>query len=114
MKDKLKAAFLGMNRQKAIGLVEKAIPAGEDPFGILKTCRAAMEKVGKRFETGEFFLSELICSAEVFKAVCAILDPGLMAKRGPNESRINRQKGCTGGGASICSASFQCGTIRSV
>ncbi|HEA66183.1 MAG TPA: cobalamin-binding protein [Desulfobacterales bacterium] len=87
MKDKLKAAFLGMNRQKAIDLVEKALPAGEDPFGILKTSRAAMEEVGKRFATGEFFLSELIYSAEVFKAVCAILEPGLMAKQNSDESQ---------------------------
>ena len=76
-----------MNRQKAIELVKKALPAGEDPFDILKTCRAAMQEVGERFETGDFFLSELIYSAEVFKAVCAILEPGLMAKRNSDESQ---------------------------
>jgi 5-methyltetrahydrofolate--homocysteine methyltransferase len=37
-----------------------------------------MEEVGKRFETGEFFLSELIYSAEVFKQVSDILEPRLL------------------------------------
>ncbi len=37
-----------------------------------------MEEVGKRFETGEFFLSELIYSAEVFKAVSSLLEPQLL------------------------------------
>jgi methanogenic corrinoid protein MtbC1 len=37
-----------------------------------------MEEVGKRFETGEFFLSELIYSAEVFRQVSDILEPRLL------------------------------------
>ena len=40
-----------------------------------------MEEVGKKFETGEFFLSELIYSAEVFKAITAILEPSLLTRR---------------------------------
>lgn len=79
MVDKIKAAFLSMKRFEAIDAVKEAIRAGGDPFTILNSCREAMEEVGKRFETGEFFLSELIYSAEVFKAVSAILEPRIMA-----------------------------------
>ena len=87
MKDKLKAAFLGMKRQESVDIVEKAIEAGEDPFGILKICREAMDEVGKRFETGDFFLSELIYSAEVFKAISAILEPVLTEDGQRDDSR---------------------------
>jgi methanogenic corrinoid protein MtbC1 len=69
MKEKIKSAFLSMKRSEAIEVVREAIKSGEDPFVILSVCREAMEEVGKRFETGEFFLSELIYSAEVFKQV---------------------------------------------
>ena len=79
MEKELKAAFLGMKREDAINIVKEALQSGSDPLHILNTCRAAMEEVGKRFETGEFFLSELIYSAQVFKAVSAILEPRLMA-----------------------------------
>ncbi|UCB48835.1 MAG: cobalamin-dependent protein [Deltaproteobacteria bacterium] len=78
MKEKIKAAFLSMKRFEAIEAVKEAIKSGQDPFAILSACREAMDEVGKRFETGEFFLSELIYSAEVFKQVSDILEPRLL------------------------------------
>jgi len=78
MKEKIKAAFLSMKRFEAMEVVKEAIKSGEDPFSILNACREAMDEVGKRFETGEFFLSELIYSAEVFKQVSDILEPRLL------------------------------------
>ncbi len=79
MEAKLKAAFLDKKRQEGIDIVKKTLAAGEDPLRILKICREIMEEVGNRFESGEFFLSELIYSAEVFKAIGAILEPSLLA-----------------------------------
>ena len=81
MTDRLQRAFLDMKRQEAVDAAAAAIESGDDPLAILKTCRDAMEVIGKRFETGEFFLSELIYSAEVFKAVSAMVEPVL--KSGP-------------------------------
>ena len=78
MEKTLKDAFLRMKRQEGVAFVEKAIDSGADPFEILKICRNCMEEVGKRFETGEFFLSELIYSAQVFKEISAILEPRLI------------------------------------
>jgi methanogenic corrinoid protein MtbC1 len=85
MEEKLKRAFLGMKREEAVDLVREAMDAGKDPMSILKACRISMEAVGKRFETGEFFLSELIYSAEVFKTVGAILEPALRSAPGKEE-----------------------------
>ena len=78
MKEKIKSAFLSMKRFEAIEVVKEAINSGEDPFAILNACREGMEEVGKRFETGEFFLSELIYAAEVFKQVGTLLEPQLL------------------------------------
>ncbi|MFH1349986.1 MAG: cobalamin-dependent protein [Pseudomonadota bacterium] len=86
MTERLKAAFLGMKRFEAIEIVKSALAEGIDPLAVLKLCREAMEEVGKRFETGEFFLSELIYSAEVFKAVSAILEPTLVGSRDVGDS----------------------------
>lgn len=83
----LKKAFLGMKRQEVVALVKAALEAGTEPLTILKTCREAMESVGKRFETGEFFLSELIYSAEVFKTVSALLEPYLTASGGTDDAK---------------------------
>ena len=86
-KSVLKDAFLGMRRQEAIDLVEKWLRSGADPFTILKECREIMEEVGKRFEIGEFFLSELIYSAEVFKAVSSILESSILTNWPEDESK---------------------------
>lgn len=81
MEDQLKAAFLGMKRQEAMDIVKAEINRGTDPVAILKACRHAMEEVGRKFETGEFFLSELIYSSEVFKGINTILEPLLKTAR---------------------------------
>ena len=83
----LRAAFMDKKRQEAIDFVEKALASGEDPLRILRICREVMEEVGNRFETGEFFLSELIYSAEVFKSISAILEPSLVANAEQKESQ---------------------------
>jgi 5-methyltetrahydrofolate--homocysteine methyltransferase len=77
MEEQLRAAFLRMKRQEAMGIVKAEIERGTDPLDILRVCRKAMEEVGKRFETGQFFLSELIYSGEVFKGINALLEPAL-------------------------------------
>jgi len=87
MEEALKKAFLGMKRQDVVDLAKKEIESGADPLAILKTCRESMEAVGKRFETGEFFLSELIYSAEVFKEVTATLEPVLRSRHNEEESK---------------------------
>jgi methanogenic corrinoid protein MtbC1 len=85
---KLKEVFLSMKRKEAVDLVREELRSGADPLSILKACRDAMEAVGKRFETGEFFLSELIYSAEVFKAVNAILQPCLTSEQDVQDCQI--------------------------
>jgi len=86
METTLKDAFLGMKRQEGIAYVEKALDSEADPFEILRICRECMEEVGNRFETGEFFLSELIYSAQVFKEISALLEPRLIASQAETET----------------------------
>jgi methylmalonyl-CoA mutase cobalamin-binding domain/chain len=87
MEEKIKSAFLGMKRNVAIDTVRAALDAGVEPLVVLKACREAMQEVGKKFETGEFFLSELIYSAEVFKAVVTILEPALALTQEAGDSK---------------------------
>jgi methanogenic corrinoid protein MtbC1 len=80
IEERLKKAFLDMKRHEAIDIVKKGLESGADPFDLLRASRDAMEEVGGRFETGEFFLSELIYSAEVFKAISGMLEPHLISR----------------------------------
>jgi methanogenic corrinoid protein MtbC1 len=47
--------------------VDSALASGVEPLTILEDLQAGMEIVGKRFEADEYFLSELIYAADIFK-----------------------------------------------
>ena len=69
--------LLTMNRDAVLETVERRLGAGEDPLRILDDCRRGMALVGERFQQGDFFLAELILSAEIFKEVTAVIEPRL-------------------------------------
>jgi methylmalonyl-CoA mutase cobalamin-binding domain/chain len=63
------------------GLVEQAIDDGEDPIRILEECRAGMEIVGELYNSGDYFLSELIIAGEIFKELVEDLEPLLVKEQ---------------------------------
>jgi methylmalonyl-CoA mutase cobalamin-binding domain/chain len=63
--------------------VKRRAEKGEDPLGILAECQQGMTIVGDRFQKGEYYLSELILSGEIFKASMAFLGPYLAKSRPP-------------------------------
>jgi methanogenic corrinoid protein MtbC1 len=77
MPQELSAALVGLQRDKVVGLVESRIAAGEEPLAILEECRQGMSLVGERFQAGEYYLAELLLSAEIFKTAAALLAPHL-------------------------------------
>lgn len=78
---KIAAALGGLEYEEAVRLAEQALEEEGDPWQILEECRAGMEMVGELYSSGEYFLSELILSAEIFKEVVARLEP-LLAREG--------------------------------
>jgi len=69
----------GLRFNDVMKLVDRALAEGVDALQILNDCRSGMDQVGERYNTGEYFLSELIMSADMFKKVAAKLEPGLAA-----------------------------------
>lgn len=62
-----------LNRTKE--LFDKGVPA----LDILAALQKGMEEVGQKFESQEYFLSELIMSADIFKSATALLGSAFMA-----------------------------------
>ena len=84
MSEELAMAIVELKRDEALDAVKSRAGLGEDPLQILEECRQGMIIVGDRFQKGEFFLAELMLSAEIFKGITAILEPYL-ANVGPSE-----------------------------
>ncbi|TRO47876.1 cobalamin-binding protein, partial [Candidatus Bathyarchaeota archaeon] len=59
--------------------------SGVDPVEILESCREGMSIVGERFESGDFFLSEMVMAAEIFNQIMEQIRP--LLKRSIAESR---------------------------
>jgi 5-methyltetrahydrofolate--homocysteine methyltransferase len=80
MSGELTKAVADLQEDEAIKLVNSMLEAGTDPNAILTEARDGMETVGKRFGEGEYFLPELIFSAEIFKELTEILKPRMQTE----------------------------------
>ncbi len=83
MSEELATAIVELKRDEVLDAVKKRAKNGEDPLRILEECRRGMAIVGDRFQKGDYFLAELMLSAEIFKGAVEILDPYLAKARPP-------------------------------
>jgi len=73
--DELVNAFVNLEEDKVLNLVERLLKEGVDPADILEACRRATTIIGERFERGEYFLSELVYAGEIFNRVMEAILP---------------------------------------
>jgi len=73
----LAQALGDLDEATAVSLVEEKLSCGEEALAILEELQAGMSIVGERFEGEEYFLSELIYAADIFKKAGAPLQEGL-------------------------------------
>jgi len=75
---KMNEAIVAGDRETAAALAEEAIRTGLDLLEVIEQGYVpGIQKVGELWEQGEYFLPELISSAEAMKAAMAHLDPEL-------------------------------------
>ncbi len=79
MSKELVEAIADMREDDAIKMAQEDLDGGGDPNQVLEDCRLAMEIVGKRFESNEYFLPELILAGEILGKIAAITKPKLAA-----------------------------------
>lgn len=87
MNTKLVELMADLMEDETITLVKELIERGVNPMDILDDARSAMELVGKRFETSEYFIPDLIMAGEILKEISEIVKPlleksGASAKKG--------------------------------
>ncbi len=77
MSEELIQAFVDMQEQEVLRLVQAMLDEGADPQGILTASRQALEAIGRRFESGRAFLPELIMGGEIMNQVSRLIKPKL-------------------------------------
>jgi len=69
-----------LKEDEVLKLIKDKLNADEDAMAIFDDTRKALEIVGKRFADGDYFLPELIYSAEIMKQVSELIKPKLGEK----------------------------------
>lgn len=73
MSDTLGSVLVEMREDDVLAQVRAAREAGTPPPEIIAALQDGMRTIGDKYEAGEYFLSELIMSAEIFKRALAEL-----------------------------------------
>jgi corrinoid protein of di/trimethylamine methyltransferase len=91
--EEIKEIIIDGDDEAAAEVTEEALAAGIDPMDILnKGLMAGADVVGERFETGEFFLPQLMLTGRALKAAMAVLEPSLQAAYAANPD-LQKQSG---------------------
>ena len=75
MSKTLADALADLEEETVRQMVEDRLKAEEDPFKLIEELRGGMEIVGERYRKGDYFLSELIMSSEIFKDAMSLIEP---------------------------------------
>ncbi|MFA6281525.1 MAG: homocysteine S-methyltransferase family protein [Candidatus Omnitrophota bacterium] len=81
LKEEISLSIIEGNRQDIASFIHKALNDGENPLAIMQEVMIpAIVKVGELFEKKEYFLPQLISSAETMKKAAEILRPCIKGK----------------------------------
>lgn len=80
LSDQLASAMAELEDDRVLELLKERLQAGTSPLEIVRSLQEGMTEVGSRFETGEYFLSELILCGQAMKDAMAELEPHLAGK----------------------------------
>ena len=64
-----------LKEKEALKIAEDRLKAGEEPVKILDDARKAMELVGKRFASSEYFMPDLVYSGEILREITEMVKP---------------------------------------
>jgi methylmalonyl-CoA mutase cobalamin-binding domain/chain len=84
----LAKAIADLDETTALQLVRRTLDTGKDPISVLNEMREGLEIVGKRFEKGEYFLSELVMASEIFLNGMRDIEPRLRRGKAPTLGRV--------------------------
>jgi methylmalonyl-CoA mutase cobalamin-binding domain/chain len=74
---KLSEAFVALDKKSVLQAVQEELNAGRDPLEVVDEARRGLETVGQKFDSGEYFLMELMRAAQIFQAAAEVLNPAI-------------------------------------
>jgi corrinoid protein of di/trimethylamine methyltransferase len=79
--NQLRESVIAGEPERACELAAQGLEAGIEPLAAIEEAlNPGMQVVGERFESGHFFIPDLMMAAEAMKAAMGVLEPALMAR----------------------------------
>jgi methanogenic corrinoid protein MtbC1 len=75
MADRFVQAIIDMQEKEALAMAQQMLDSGKSGMAVLDLCREAMDGIGKRFEKGEYFISELLMGGEILRQIAVLAKP---------------------------------------
>ncbi len=88
MSANLASLLADLDEERTLAQVKEALASGTDPLALVEGLRDGMSLVGERYEGKEYFLSDLIMSAEIFNQAISLIQPHLSADCGNSRGTI--------------------------
>jgi len=82
-------AMVEMREEDALKTVDTLLAQGTAPMAILDACREAMQVIGKKFESGEMFIPELMLGGEMLGTITDKVKP-LLQEEGGASNKIGK------------------------
>jgi methanogenic corrinoid protein MtbC1 len=88
MAENIASLIVDLEEEKALAAVRAALESEVAPLEVVEQLREGMSEVGRRFEEKEYYLSELIMSAEIFKEAMELIEPKLGGDTAPTRGTV--------------------------
>ncbi|MGQ9640127.1 MAG: cobalamin B12-binding domain-containing protein [Candidatus Bathyarchaeia archaeon] len=75
--ERFKNSIVELNIDQALEATREALKVGVSPYDIMEAMRSASSIVGEKFESCEYFISELVIAGSIMKAATDLLKPHL-------------------------------------
>ncbi|HPU01117.1 MAG: methionine synthase [Firmicutes bacterium] len=82
MLDKLYHAIVEMREPEALQLAEEALKSGISPLMLMDCCRQAVVEVGQRYQSGRYYLAELMLAGQMLTQISALFADSSWARAG--------------------------------
>jgi len=82
MNNSVTALMTELQEEQVLALIKEQIGNGTNVNEILDACQEGMVGVGKKFEQGKYYISDLMMAGEIFKQISALLAPYMKGTEG--------------------------------
>jgi methanogenic corrinoid protein MtbC1 len=88
MNEELILAMENLEEEKVLRCVQELHEKGADTISIINILNSGMSRVGKLFETGAYYLADLIVSGTIYRQALGLIEPRNRKPPGQSRSKI--------------------------